>query len=224
MTLVKICGLSEVEHALVAAEAGADFIGVVFAEGRRKITPEKAQVISNAIHSLKNRPKVVGVFAGYTPAEVNRIAGYCNLDRVQLSGGETWEYCLQVKKPITKTLHISSDTKAGRILSNIEEGKRFLKDKDLLFLLDTKVGNASGGTGRTFDWEIASEVTTRFPVLIAGGLDPDNVAELIRFAHPLGVDVSSGVETEGLKNPSKIRVFIKTVKQADSNAPSEEKP
>jgi phosphoribosylanthranilate isomerase len=223
MTLVKICGLSEIEHALVAAEAGTDFIGMVFAEGRRKVTPEKAQVISNAIHSLKNRPEVVGVFAGYTPAEVNRIAEYCHLDRVQLSGGESWEYCLQIEKPITKTLHISSDTIAGWILFSIAEGKRFLKDKDLLFLLDTKVGNASGGTGRTFDWEIAREIAARFPVLIAGGLDPDNVAGLIRLVRPQGVDVSSGVEAEGRKEPALIKAFIQAVRQADSNALNKEK-
>ena len=223
MTLVKICGLSEIEHALVAAEAGTDFIGMVFAEGRRKLTPDKAQVISNAIHSLKNRPKVVGVFAGYTPAEVNRIVEFCGLDRVQLSGSETWEYCLQIHRPVTKTLHISPDTSADRVISTIEEGMRIFQDKGLLFLLDTKMGNASGGTGRTFNWEIAREVAARFPVLIAGGLDPDNVAGLIRLARPQGVDVSSGVETEGRKEPALIKAFIQAVRQADSNALNEEK-
>jgi phosphoribosylanthranilate isomerase len=224
MTLVKICGLSEVEHALVAAEAGADFIGVVFAEGRRKVTPEKAQAISRAIHNLKDSPQVVGVFAGYSPAEVNRIAEYCVLDRVQLSGGETWEYCLQIEKPVTKTLHISPNTTASRILTEIEKSNRFLKDTSLLFLLDTKMGNASGGTGRTFDWNVARDITDRFPVLVAGGLDPDNVAELIRLTHPQGVDVSSGVEIEGRKDPAKIRAFIEVVRQADTYQQNRIKP
>ncbi len=215
MTLVKICGLSEIEHALTAAEAGADFVGVIFAESRRKITPEKVKMISVAIHRRKNYPKVVGVFAGYSPAEVNRIAEYCHLDRVQLSGGETWDYCLQIVKPIIKTLHISTDTATSRIMAEIEKGGHILKGKNFLLHLDTKVGNASGGTGQTFDWNLAKEVAARFPVLVAGGLDPDNVGELIHLTHPQGVDVSSGVETDGRKDPVKIKSFIETVRQVD---------
>jgi phosphoribosylanthranilate isomerase len=224
MTLVKICGLSVVDHAMVAAEAGADFIGVVFAESRRRVTVEKAKKISTAIHSRENSPQVVGVFAGYSSAEVNRIADYCGLDRIQLSGGESWEYCQQIEKPITRTLHISTATTFRRISADIEAGGRILQGKDLLFLLDTKVGNASGGTGRTFDWNLAKEVVARFPVLVAGGLDPDNVTELIRLAHPLGVDISSGVETEGRKDPAKIRAFIEAVRNIDRSRSNGERP
>jgi phosphoribosylanthranilate isomerase len=222
MTVVKICGLSELEHALAAAEAGADFIGMVFAESRRKVTPIKARDISLALHRHGDPLRIAGVFAGIAAAEVNRIAAYCGLDRVQLSGGETWQYCLQIDWPITKTLHITPSTTTRQVLDDLEEGSRVMKNKDVLFLLDTKLGVASGGTGHTFDWSLAKEVAARFPVMVAGGLDADNVAELIHQVQPWGVDVSSGVETEGRKDPAKIRAFIEAVKRADTSQPNRE--
>ena len=216
MTLVKICGLSEVEDALGAAEAGADFVGMVFAESRRKVRPERALEMVSAVKNSKRSPQTVGVFAGFSPEEVNTIAEYCGLHRVQLSGGEPWHYCQQVSRPLTKSLHISTETKTEELLNAMEEGTRFLKGRDIIFLLDTKVGNASGGTGKTFDWNVAKEVAVRFPVMIAGGLDPNNVTTLIREIHPWAVDVSSGVETAGRKDTSKIGRFIAAVKGIDA--------
>jgi phosphoribosylanthranilate isomerase len=216
VTKVKICGLSEIEHALVAAEAGADFVGVVFAEGRRKVSPERAQEISKVVRTLKNQPQVVGVFANHPAAEVNPIAQYCNLDRVQLSGDEAWQFCLRIERPITKTMHVSPATTAEQLIAEIEKGRRLMKGKDFIILLDTRVGNLSGGTGRRFDWQVAKEVAARFPVMVAGGLDPDNVSELVRLVRPWGVDVSGGVETGGRKDPAKITAFVESVRNADA--------
>ena len=212
MTKVKICGLSEVEHALVAAEAGADFIGVVFAESRRKVTRRRALEVANAVRRLAKKCEVVGVFAGYSTDEVNRIAENCQLDRVQLSGGETWDFCEKIQRPIIKTIHVSPSTTAERAAAEIAAASRVLEGKEIAFLLDTRVGNVRGGTGQTFDWGVAREVTASFPVIVAGGLDPDNVEALINEANPWGVDVSSGVETDGRKDAAKIRAFIEAAK------------
>jgi len=216
VTRIKICGISSVEHALATAEAGADYIGMVFAESRRQVSPEKARGISGAIYRQKHRPHIVGVFAGTPVADVNRIAGFCNLDLVQLSGGETWDYCLQIGSPLIKVIHIAPGTTTGEVMSVIEEGNRLLKDKDYLFLLDTGTGQALGGTGQVFDWAIAQEVAAKYPVMVAGGLTPDNVTGLIKQVHPWGVDVSGGVESGGIKDIEKIKSFIQAVKQADA--------
>jgi phosphoribosylanthranilate isomerase len=216
VTRVKICGLTEVEHALAAAEAGADFIGLVFAESRRRIAPERAIEIVRSIRRLQHGPETVGVFAGMPVAEVNRIASLCGLDRVQLSGGETGDYCLKVDRPLASVFHVAPETTTLQLMAHISEGQRILRGRDVIFMLDTKAGQAMGGTGMTFDWTVTREVSRVLPVIIAGGLHPDNVGEVVEVAHPWGVDVSTGVETNGKKDVARIRAFIDAVKAADS--------
>ncbi len=220
MTRIKICGLSEVEHAVVAREAGADFIGMVFADSRRKVTTDKARDIVRSLKKIAPSPEAVGVFAGSSVEEVNRIAEFCGLDRVQLSGGESLHYCRGVERPVILSLHISPETTERSLLEAVEEISASRKGKHLLILLDTKVGARTGGTGTTFDWKVASEITKRFEVMIAGGLDPTNVDGLIRDINPWAVDVSSGVETAGSKDSFKIRQFIESVRNADLRATS----
>ena len=212
MTRIKICGIRDKTRALAAVEAGADFIGLVFAPSRRHLSPQKALPLVEAVRGLGSRPAIVGVFVNTAAQEVNHITDYCRLDWVQLSGDETWEYCQELKKAVIKVIHVSSRQKTDEILADIETGYQLLPEKELICLLDSRVGEAYGGTGQVFNWQLAREVSARFPVMIAGGLTPANVGQLIKEVQPWGVDVSSGVESNGLKDASKIRAFVKAVR------------
>ena len=216
MTRIKICGLSEVEHALVTAEAGADFLGLVFAPSRRRVSPEQALPLVDAIDGLKQRPLVVGVFVNTPAQEVNRIADYCRLDRVQLHGDETGYYCQQIERPIIKAIRISAGMTAGKIRNQLTGWQKLVPEQNLAFILDSPPGEFYGGTGQAFDWQVARELSP-FPIIIAGGLNLDNVGQLVKNIQPWGVDVSTGVESNGQKDTLKIRAFVKAVRRDEEN-------
>jgi phosphoribosylanthranilate isomerase len=212
LTKVKICGLSDIESALAAARAGTDFLGLVFAPSRRQVSPEKVLPLVEAVYGLECRPALVGVFVNVAAQEINQIADYCRLDLVQLSGNETWRYCQEIERPVIKAIHISTSMKVEQVLNKVDMGYRVRLKHEPICLLDSQAKDAYGGTGKTFDWQLVKEVSARFPVIIAGGLNPTNVGQLIRECKPWGVDVSSGVESNGKKDASKIKTFITTVR------------
>jgi phosphoribosylanthranilate isomerase len=212
ITKVKIDGFKEEEHILAAAEAGADFVGMIFAPGKRQVTPEQAVALVKAVKTLDKPPAVVGVFVNAPASEVNRIAEECDLDLVQLSGDEDWQYCLEIDKPVIQVIHVTDSDTVDSIVAKIEEGFNILQSRDVMYLLDTKSDDAYGGTGQSFSRHVAVGVAGRLPVFIAGGLDPDNVAGVVEEVHPWGVDVSSGVEINGKKDITKIKAFISEVK------------
>ncbi len=215
MTLVKICGIMEIAHALAAAQAGADYLGLVFADSRRRIMPVKAMDIISAVRQLRKPPLMVGVFANSPASDVNYIAENCKLDLVQLSGEESWDYCREIKKPVIKAIHITGTSTVESVIQIIRKGYTIWTPDKLTYLLDTHSKSAFGGTGLAFSPQIAKGVTAKYPVLIAGGLTPENVGYLIHEAKPWGVDVSSGVETDGKKDVRKIKYFIQTVSEAN---------
>ena len=215
MTRIKICGLMDVETAVAAVEAGADYIGLVFAESKRQIDRKKALQIVREVKEQKEGTALVGVFVNLPAAEVNSIADYCRLDYLQISGDESWQYCRDIEYPIIKVVHITPETTAEQVTAEIEAGYNAGLRHKPLCLLDTKIEGAYGGTGRFFDWRLAEEVAQRCPVVIAGGLDADNVGELIKQVRPWGVDISGGVESDGRKDISKIKAFIQAVRQAE---------
>ncbi len=223
MTIVKICGVSEPRHARAAASYGADLIGVVFAPSRRQVTMGQARRIADALGERggppsapetaaveerlrAGRPLLVGVFADQDADTINAIADDCALDLIQLSGSEPWEACASLNRPVLKCLKVHEDQAAPDILAHVHGGA--------LLLLDPYVEGSYGGAGVTLDWDVAAGVAGEQPVMLAGGLRPDSVARAVGTVHPWAVDVSSGVETEGLKDVSKIRAFIKAAKGA----------
>ncbi len=209
---VKICGLTNIDDARAASEAGTDYLGLVFAPSRRQIHSATAKKIAESIHQMQVRPSIVGVFVNLPVKEVNLIADFCHLDIIQLSGDESWDYCREIKRPLIKALHISPAMQGKDVLQEIEKGYRLIPAEKLTYLLDTQVKDAYGGTGKTFDWRLAKEIAARFPVIIAGGLNLDNVSQMVKEVSPWGVDVSSGVETRGKKDAQKIVDFIQIVR------------
>jgi phosphoribosylanthranilate isomerase len=213
LTRVKICGITKVSHAQAAIEAGADLIGVVFAPSPRQVIQEKAGEIVAEVK--KHNRLAVGVFVNIPATEANAVAADCGLDWVQLSGDETWEYCRQIEKPVIKAIHISSEWDGKKLLAYLEEGQKKLGNRSPIYLLDTFAEQKYGGTGKVFTWEIARRAVADYPVIIAGGLHPGNAGEVVSDLRPWGVDVSSGVETKGVKDVAKIKAFIRAVRSAD---------
>ncbi|MBN2332511.1 MAG: phosphoribosylanthranilate isomerase [Deltaproteobacteria bacterium] len=207
-TRVKICGLTNLEDALLAAKAGADLLGFIFAPSPRRVDPLTAATM---IAKLPPLVQTVGVFVDEQPATVMAVADRCRLDFLQLSGAETPADCLLLDgRKIIKTIHVGGD--------GLPELELYRDHCDLL-LFDTRVAGLAGGSGRTFDWQLVNQTGVDDPFMLAGGLTPDNVGQAIATVHPWAVDVSSGVEREpGRKDPEKINAFMDAVRKADDYA------
>ncbi|MBU8769938.1 phosphoribosylanthranilate isomerase [Cytobacillus oceanisediminis] len=196
---VKICGIRDISTALFAIENGADALGFVFAESKRKINPEAAGEI---IRELPGEVLKVGVFVNETKATIEEIANVSGINVIQLHGDETPEFCSSFSLPVIKALSVGSPDD----LSQLDE---FSCE---YILLDSPKGKYRGGNGVSFDWSILNKPLQDKKMILAGGLNPENVGEGIKAANPYMVDVSSGVETEGKKDPEKIKRFIDNAK------------
>ncbi len=215
MTKVKICGLRRPTHALAAAEEGADFIGLMLADSRRRVSIDEARAVIAAVRALESPPQVVGIFVNAPVEEVNETAETLGLDMVQLSGGEPVEYVGEIGRPVIKVIHVPSELESRVAVATVGRGLQEVWASGALPMLDAKVEGKFGGTGKTVDVDVARHLAPSHDFLLAGGLTPETVAERVREARPWGVDVSSGVETDGEKDEVKIRAFIRAVRQAD---------
>jgi len=217
---VKICSVQEAEHIIAAAEAGADFVGLNFVPGvRRRLPEEKARGMIKEYWEGHSRgdPKLVGIFVDQPVEEVNGILERLDLDMAQLSGQEPLDYCLHVERPVIKAVHVPLDKPVDLVVQTLDPILRDLETAGILPLLDPDVGEAHGGTGKAFDWAIARELAKRYLFLLAGGLSPKNVGQAVRDVLPWGVDVSSGVETGGIKDPAKITRFVREARAAEES-------
>ena len=216
MTYIKICGIKNEEDALVTAEAGADFIGLVFATSPRQVTPALAAKITTALKKTKTKAKSVGVFVNTPAPTVRKIADACHLDWVQLSGDESWEYGAELGRPLIKVIKVNQNERPESIGRQMNDGKKIMGKNEHMFLIDTTSEDKYGGTGITFNWNLAQPIAEKYPVIIAGGLNAGNVGRAIKLIKPWGVDVSTGVETKGAKDMKKIIRFIEAVREADA--------
>ena len=224
MTWVKICGMTNLEDALVAVEAGADAVGFVFYEkSPRNVGVQTAREI---VESLPASAEKVGVFVGADAEHIREVVSKAGLTAVQLHGKQSVDSvigdprtvveCVAASKVIL-VVHGDSLKDGGFFMSAAACAKTFA------MLLDSRSNGLAGGTGMTFDWEATRDmvqaISVRVPVIVAGGLSPLNVGEAMRTFQPFGVDVVTGVEARpGKKDPGKVRAFVRAVREMDRKA------
>ncbi|MCH2307555.1 MAG: phosphoribosylanthranilate isomerase [SAR202 cluster bacterium] len=218
MTNVKICGLRTLSDATIAIQEGADFIGFVFVQNvTRQINVSTAKKIIKQTKKLLQpdaQLKFVGLFVNEQIDQINQIINECELDYVQLCGNETPTQWKSLNTNVIKQLKIPPSI--AEELTIDEE--MIIRDAEMIYssgakiLIDADVQGKHGGTGVLSDWDLASKISAKYPVILAGGLTPRNVSNAIQVVNPWGVDVSSGVESNSQKDPEKIAQFIKNSK------------
>lgn len=207
---VKLCGLQSLGDALAAIDAGADYLGFVFAESRRQVTPEQVRDIVAELP--QNHPPIVGVFVNETPEVINAAADMATLDFVQLSGRVDQQHIEAISHPTISVVHVSAE-------ADISQRLRAIAPFTSLMILDTAVDDAAGGSGIAFDWALAANIPADLAgrVMLAGGLNPNNVAHAISATTLQAVDVSSGIESDARKDPQKMSEFVAAAKSAEKN-------
>jgi phosphoribosylanthranilate isomerase len=208
-TRVKICGITTRQDALAAVDAGADMLGFNFyPQSKRYIPPEKCVRIVSFLAQYTARVQLVGVFVNATRAEIEAIADDCHLDLVQLSGDEPSEFLRALGPSALKGIRPTSLEEAQT------DAARFARSVSPALLVDAYRPGEYGGTGHIGDWELAQGLAAQYPILLAGGLNPDNVAAAVAQVRPWGVDVASGVESSpGKKDAAKMNAFVQAARE-----------
>lgn len=197
---IKICGVTNVEAALAAAEAGADAVGFVFAPSRRQVDKGIAREICDNLPPFVSK---VGVFVDEAAEKVAELAAYCGLDVLQFHGNESPAYCGQFTQKIIRGVRV----KHAGVLAELAAFP------DCTPLLDSYTAGEMGGTGSVFSWDLAVDIAKTRKIILAGGLNEENILEAIMQVKPYGVDISSGVETNGQKDIAKIKRFITKIRR-----------
>ena len=202
MTKIKICGIKTLKDALAAIEAGTDYLGFNFyPKSVRFIEKETCAEITSILKREHPQIKLVGVFVNSPVDEVKNIFKTCSLDLAQLHGDETQETFELLKPRVFKAFRGIPTDATGYEHNGVPA-----------MLIDAAVKGVYGGSGVTADWSAAAELAKKYPLLLAGGLTPENVADSVRQVRPWGVDVASGVESgAGEKDASKMKAFVKAV-------------
>jgi phosphoribosylanthranilate isomerase len=221
MTWIKICGITNLEDATTAVNAGADALGFVFHDkSPRRVD---AAAVRDILDHLPEHIEKVGVFVDAGTDYIRDVVSQTGLTMVQLHGRQSLQTLLQDSTPSLERIGVSKVIPAVPGDSLKEQGvliTQNAREQIFALLLDAQSNGTSGGTGTTFDWKgtraMVQVISRQLPVIIAGGLTSLNVAEAIRILQPFGVDVSSGIEAQrGKKDPEKIRAFIEAVRCAD---------
>ena len=203
---VKICGMTQLKDALFAVEQGVDAVGFIFyKKSPRAVTMKTVREIITKLPPLVD---TVGVFVNESAERLNKIADYCGLDLVQLHGEESPALCRKIHRRVIKAFRVKD-------LQSIKQLEKFPVSG---FLLDTFSDDLHGGTGKTFDWNLALPAKKMGPVILAGGLTPRNILQAVRQVRPYGVDVCSGVEkSPGIKDLEKVRAFLKNIRSGSKS-------
>jgi len=208
MTKIKICGIKTLRNALIAIDAGADYLGFNFyPKSPRFVDKETCAQITSVLKREHPNVKLVGVFVNSPVEEIKTILNICSLDLAQLHGDESPETFSKLAPRAFKAFRGMPD----------EEIELYARSDAPSFLVDATVSGSYGGTGTTSDWSAAAKLAIRYPLFLAGGLKPENVAEAVRQVNPWGVDIASGVESSpGKKDVGKMHAFIQVVHEMDN--------
>jgi phosphoribosylanthranilate isomerase len=206
MIKIKVCGITNLDDALAAVELGADVLGFVLAPSPRRVSPEDLKRLIAALPPFISK---VGVFVDSPLNEVSHIMSDCGLDLAQLHGSESPDYCQALYPRAIKAFQVKDEA----VL------KQLPLYKVSAYLLDGYHSKLKGGSGQSFDWDIARQAKVSGRIILSGGLTPENVAQAISIARPYAVDVASGVEASpGKKDHRKLAAFIRAVKECESEA------
>ena len=205
MTRIKICGITNIDDALMAIDAGADALGFNFVPDTPRYLKD-TKAAAKIIEQLPPFITTVGLFVNADPELIQAIADECHLDMLQLHGDESPQFCQGFNRRVIKAVRVKDESSCSHLSDYRVSG----------YLLDTYVKGALGGTGVAFDWQLAIKAKQYGRIVLAGGLDPDNVASAVKQVRPYGVDVSSRVEASpGRKDPVKVGAFIQNVREVD---------
>ena len=205
MTRIKICGITNIDDALMSIDAGADALGFNFVPDTPRYLKD-TKAAAKIIEQLPPFITTVGLFVNADPELIQATADECHLDMLQLHGDESPQFCQGFNRRVIKAVRVKDESSCSHLSDYRVSG----------YLLDTYVKGEMGGTGVAFDWHLAVKAKQYGQIILAGGLNPDNVASAVKQVRPYGVDVSSRVEASpGRKDPVKVGAFIRNVKEVD---------